>query len=362
MTIRSIKLPMVYPPITSFHHHASLFSIILNNPSAVQWIYNTYVQLEILKPEFRKNPLEGSDVLALDFTIDRINVWSHCPFTTHQYMDRRLINDDSIVELLIQRLAQGYYVLFYVDCFYLSNNRRFKNMHYGHVTFLYGYDLGKKLFYIADFAKPADRYEYGEVSFAQIQMAYSKAKVPTGKHYKYKSLRERFIGFSRLLPNVDYKFDVTLLYDYLHDYLNSVNSRKKHNILEDYPRDVYCQFGLSVYEDIEYYIEQQIDQLLKGERLWADHRELFALADHKQLMMLRLQYLMDAGYLKNTGALVAGFLEIQQLAKKALLFSVKYNLVKNVKLLAKTLPVIKEIRNKEDIAITNLLEKLGPST
>ena len=120
-SINNIKiLPVKYPEITSYPHHANLLSILSNNQEHLAWFYNHYFQLAI-----RESQDKGLDFYKrLDFYIGYgvFTLIKNCPFIADHGLSIDLIRMkwDHIVDFMIDSINCGYYIYFLIDEFYIS--------------------------------------------------------------------------------------------------------------------------------------------------------------------------------------------------------------------------------------------------
>lgn len=91
-------------------------------------------------------------------------LWESCPWISYQRLHRTFVNNkwDSFTGFLIESIKQGYYVLAWFDHYYVPKHSFFQKIHKLHDCFVYGYDIEKEVFYIANFLTD-NKYLYSEI-------------------------------------------------------------------------------------------------------------------------------------------------------------------------------------------------------
>lgn len=120
-----------------------------------------------------------------------------------------------------------------------------------------------------------------------MELAYRTAtfeKRKNGKIYDY----VYNVTLCKYTPSTQYTFDFSELVSQLHDYVNAVDSTHYQEYDVKFKNYRYVH-GLSYYDAISTFLINHC----------CDIRALHVLCDHKQAHLLRLDYLMENGYLSN---------------------------------------------------------------
>jgi len=311
-------LPMKYPTITSYPYHANLLAVISNNNETLPWFYSNYIQLEV--PDDIYN-------MRLDFYSSLL--WKSCPYLYYQRLSRNLINKKwkCISEFIIDCIDSGQYVYFLANYFFIPVSRHYKNRHYAHDIFVYGYDRDENVFFVADFFKDG-KYSFEKVDIQSLIDAYNNLNLTD--NFDWLNGVE-LISFRKNI----FRFNLQTIIDYVSDYINSENTSKKNNVPSEHYKHCWS-YGIDVYKKVAYYT-----QLLSESKIYYDIRPFQILFDHKVIMTQRIQYLEDNDYLNKELGLSEKYKDIQT----------KMQIVRNKVLIAKE-------KDDKDVYI-DILDKLS---
>lgn len=257
-----IRLPVVYPPITSYPYIANSLSILwVKKEKVLPWICDHYIQLVIrpkhsrTRSDFYENADMGSYIIPGNF----------CPFLSWLRNNQTTANFYKFTDYIEYQISHGYYLEACLDVFYLSCSKKFKNKHFIHQTFIYGFDSENKYVFISDF------YDHGK---------YSRKVV------SYDEINKSIEGIDFLInlykfEDFDYKININLLKATADDYINGRDSMNKFQYS-------YQSFNQDIIYGINYY-NYLLDVFIKEEPI--DVRPFHVLYDHKILMKIRLEYL-----------------------------------------------------------------------
>ena len=133
-----MKLPVVYPPITSYPELANIFSIIFTHEEKViPWISDRFIQLVVR---------EGKEAAVVDFYehVDIDNYYSllfGCPFISWLRINSSVIPYDSFSEYVSYCIHHDYYVEPCLDQYYFEFSDCYKKEHFIHSSFINEIDL-----------------------------------------------------------------------------------------------------------------------------------------------------------------------------------------------------------------------------
>ena len=244
------------PPFKSYLHRAYPISVMLaNNPDSACWIRSMFLQLYFdtndpsYKMDFYPIPLYRYECLD------------------DGHIKGCILNEDNIICFSKQLLNNGYYLLFILDEYYIEGTYSYKNTHFDHWIMVHGYDENK--LYCVSYL--SDR------RFQRFTIEY----ITLLKSVKY----VHGIGVYKLVNNFQFDYDFNLANELLYDYINSVNTSKKHRI---YKRPNDALYGRDVYQAM-------IDDL----NFSYDYRYTHVLLEHKENVRYWLQFNgVDIKYIK----------------------------------------------------------------
>ena len=135
------------------------------------------------------------------------------------------------------------------------------------------------------------------------------------------------------------------------DYLFSRNTVVK-SILQELDDNEKVSYGLSVYDEIRSYLEYII---LQNEDRFADYRVFHYLYAHKQIMNLRIRYLLDNGYISEKDYENINYDTIERECLDLRNGIIRYDFVKKKDLLFDAIKLTKEIKKNEEDALFKIL-------
>jgi hypothetical protein len=277
-------LPMKFPPITSYPYQANLLSVILNDDKAIPWYFNNFIQLE--GPKFNDNGMR------IDFYTSLL--WKTCPWIYYQRISRELVSVGwtNIIEFVKNAIDLGFYAYFNVNTYFISAYSSYKKYHGMHDIFVYGYDNNR--LYVADNFKNG-KYSYETIIYNELEEGYYNINLTCGGSLKGETDWLNGIELISFRHKYGYSFNVELVKDDLVDYLFSRNSRKKYWVKSDLYWKEKCIYGIEVYNVIKNYVSE----VIQG-KLDYDLRPFHVLYEHKHVMLSRINYMVDNGYLDNS--------------------------------------------------------------
>lgn len=159
-------LPVKYPPITSFPQYADFLSIALVEDRSLHWLYSHFIQL---RGYYKK----GYPYIKFD----DLPPIEECPFCNEHILKRNFILNKwkDIVDFCIYSINLGYYIIINVDRYFLPVFDGYNKIHNIHPTLIYGYNIEKAIFNVADFYKD-NKYSYSIVNFEDLNKAFINFK------------------------------------------------------------------------------------------------------------------------------------------------------------------------------------------
>ncbi|WP_270564244.1 hypothetical protein [Clostridium beijerinckii] len=328
-------LPVKYPPITSYPHHANILSFLSCNEENLSWFYNYYFQLSINK----------NNDIRLDFNIGYsiIPFIKNCPIVTFHGLSRELIKRkwDTLTNFLIDSIDLGYYIYLVVDKFFIpAYEDQYMKYHSYHDIMIFGYNVEDQNFNIADFFK-GSKYYYSVSAFSKIEEGYQSSEEFDWLH-----------GVILLKEDKSYQpnFSINILKDFINDYLASYNSNARTILINTWLNNKDFAFGLQVYDVLENHLKELSNNIDSF-----DIRPYHVLWDHKKMILLLIKFLFKKGYLKNADYFYS---EFALLEKKILILRnilLEYKITTKKYLINKVILILKETSVKEQHLLQELI-------
>ncbi|MBH5320337.1 hypothetical protein I6N90_21325 [Paenibacillus sp. GSMTC-2017] len=348
-TKRSVKLPFEMPQVYGFLGHAYVLGILQPHEYAQPWIHSSYIQLYM-----SKHYLNDFGEYRLDFYPDLMIAYRNVPWLEYRNSDKRLLNQlgVDIHRYLIAQLERNYYIVTYVDEYYIHNTIVYQQHHFVHDIFIYGYDLDRQIYHVANFDKNR-QFSMQEITFEQFEQASSAVT---------KNSQSLISSLGRLVP-ADYEgskygaglakfdFDLSLIIEVLHDYLESRNSTDRLKLQQ---QPVEGVFGVAIYPKLQQYIARIIEGVQNF-----DVRPFHILWEHKKMMVARVQYLQKLGHLSPETPLLAEFQRLEKKAYTQRNLILKSFMSDNRQILHTLGDSLQDLQIDEQRAITQLIEELG---
>jgi len=209
-----------------------------------------------------------------------------------------IVQNERLTEVVLDLLESGWYVLMYINYYYIQNNDKYLKKHYYHSFMVFDHDADAREFKGALYGK---RQIYGTVTFPYAQLLEATAPHREGKSRRH-GLHKRSILVAlqpALSPEVSCQLDFPNIRMQLVHYLNS--SILPAALINQPLIRGYCQgdlrvssnaaFGIKVYDPLRKYFEYR----RKTNNTNCDPRITRLLLEHKNLMKVRLLRMMQEG-------------------------------------------------------------------
>lgn len=182
----------------------------------------------------------------------------------------------SIHEYIRWNIRHMYYVNVRLDEFYVTERSAYRREHYDHYNLFYGFDDGKRVYYIMGYGKK----DTPVVSELPYEVLDGEIKIGTDLvRYKYSTNEVTLL-----------KFNLKMVIDGLYEFLNDVDSSEKvSNLLAG----EQVSYGISILKILA-------DTESGRFNFRQDKRIAFCLSEHSKLMKERLDYLYENAFLKAT--------------------------------------------------------------
>jgi hypothetical protein len=335
--------------ITSWQWHATLFSIIGDDEKAKNWIFSNYIQLRCYNIE---EIFTGDEMLLADMMPGSSSL-KKCPYLLFSIMTKEQIESycGDIITFIKKTIDLGGYVYGVFDeaKILCDSGADYK---FPHELFIFGYDDETELFNVGDFTF-GEHYSYNTVTYSDVKNGYEVISAPEDHVFKddYKGRR----GIYVIQKNTDdtyYELDTKYIKDTLVEYLESTDSKNHFRMMRNRFNDT--TFGINVYDAVL----KQISKQLTAEDPDFDIRALHLLYDHKVLMMERLKYMMDNGYLEFNGDILDGYMQVQNAMLTARNLLIKCSITGNVDCVDRFANYLNKAKEKEVEVLTQVVDML----
>ncbi|GIQ67355.1 hypothetical protein DUZ99_02500 [Xylanibacillus composti] len=330
-------LPTAAPPIISYLHHAYTLAITRAYPQSISHFYNNYISLRCYQE------------IAQYRNYDYFNFYNfhYYPGLVREQISRDLLSDylnEHIVDFLIRAVDKNFYVLLYVDQYYISASRHYQTTHFTHDVFVHGYDNDERQLYLKGYLKNGSFSDY-QVSYEDFTAAYAN-----GNDYFWWQVYINLFQFD----DGDYPFNVGYLKKQISDYLQAKNPQD--DVLQFInPSGRFQQptnFGVATYDSLQEYF-----QLMRDGEIGNDIRPLQVVWEHKKIMLDRLAYLHEQGYLPDL-SLHNQYEEVKQKTEMARSLFLKYERRQDKSLIDMMAQFMDEVRQSEIAVLEKLLAEL----
>ena len=354
------ELPLVSPPILLYVDYAYTLSILRNYSKTDAWFYSNYIQI------FYQKKGEG-DICKYFITDTYGRVWNpYIPWFNYQSLDRSLVKslNINIMDLVINSLNTNNYVHLYWDEYYVPNGITYNKDHFSHATLIYGYNLTEKCFYTVGFQDTRKTenlgssfysYDKHKISFNDFEQAYYSDANYVGTEISLMKLNDEFT----------YNFDLTVLLQQLNDFylsrnplLNYGTHFNANNIYNNSyfrnPPGSEMIFGMEAYKSLQSFIETAPQDNYKR-----SFQPIYALWEHKKIMLERIEYLQNNKYLSEKHSLNVSYKQIEKKAKALNDYFIKFIISKNDKLITRMVKILSEIDEHEKIVLADMIKELS---
>jgi hypothetical protein len=256
------------------------------------------------------------------------------------YLGYRLLEKEpKIVDFVIDKINKGYYVVIYVDEYYLPVKSVYQKEHYVHNSIIYGYDNTTETFLGIGFNAEL-LFTYLTFKYNDLEIAFEKGK--SYYHISAPWCENNAIELLKLKDYpVEYPFDMQRFLTQLGDYLASVGDNSViFTYMMSQNRIIH---GIDVYDQVV----ECLNKLLEG-TVAIDYRAIHLLVEHKKIMLNRLRYINLHFYNDNAfESLIAEFSQIveqiESIRKKFL--NVSFSISSIESSLQEIFPIIKDTIN-----------------
>lgn len=338
-----IILPFVSNPIIdTYSYHANIVSIASNYSQLKPWIYQRFLRLTYCKDDQYLDFCDGDYFDYYRCNLMKLNgdkylaEYRNNHFLNEEDVTKEIASSD-IIQFVISCLNSGSYLIMHLDHYYIKNSDVYKQFHRIHESLIYGYNLEKKVFYVADNLN-FGKYINVEVSFTDLELARRSTEATDLKRALKVSVVE----------NVDVSINTSEIYGKLKDYLNGTDSSSYGIITEsvgnkyfhkDFEYDWHWHghtsnemfvYGIDIHT---FFIEDL--KLTINEKKYVDIRRYQALLNHKAILIGLVDTMNGNSLISESEPIKLRLTEIEKQCHITRNVSIRYNLTLDLKLLDK---------------------------
>lgn len=305
-----------------------LMSILAGVDGGWEWVLNTHIQLRYSIFKSKKWNLFDSRITFYPYGMHDLtpNIFDLCPFVDKYVIPRKTVFEQypSPLEFVDNALRENYYVSTYMDQFFRKDIRR-KGFY--HPNYVYGIDMGKKEIYLMD------NFEHGKFQHKKLSLSdfLDAFRQVTGNNWEAGV-------FLYKVKKADFHFSLSFVLDQLKDYL--------------YPQEKHCYFHRMICPEFQVDNEEKFETVgfgigcydflidyvnrSKDGRQNCDIRFFCIMEDHKYLMLMRYEYMVqknimdhDVQLQKELEELLQAFRTMKNLYLKYIMTN-RYNILQEI--------------------------------
>ena len=299
-------LPLQYPPITTFPSYSATLGILSVHRESFDWIYSHYIQLcsiEItnastaqFKSKYGYIPIffvdTDSRCLTNIFSDNYFIMRTDCPYLKIFEIPNDLVDSlkETFLTIIKHCINLDMYLYGHLD---VSKIEQYGQAVSGfHEVFIYGYDDAEKVILFADFPISENgQYKHSKCTYEEIENAFFSMKT-----FSYPTTKS--IALIQYSDETPFVFDMKYVRDTVRNYLDPSETDAENfnnyalSSLSCFGWQTKTYLGIEMYSFLKNYMKGQ------SEKDMGLSVELFhGLYDHKNLMMKRVEYFVQKGYL-----------------------------------------------------------------
>ena len=330
--MQSFHLSLSKPIINGYLHHAFPLSIMPNHRYFNNWFYSNYIQLFSAK--------DYSDLAC------PLNFYLYQDYNNYSLLEIGKINRElveSITDIdrfIVNALNKGYYIITFINDFFIPTRDSYQKKSGTHDILINGYD---------HFEGTLTASSYINKKFTQFPIKKSNfIDAYTYNNYAFYDYAHEVL---LLKPNhtIQYPLNYELIIQLLDDYLSSTNSFRS----SFFPTHDKLAFGLDVYK----YLINDLVKVQNGSKGGVDIRPLHLVWEHKKVMLARICFFLEKGYINNS-EYATDYADIEQSAKYLRLLMFIYSATRSYETITTIVERLHKMQNDEYSILSKLLSEL----
>lgn len=314
------------PYVRCYNHHAFPTGILGSYHKENSWLYNNFLQIEF-NPNARR---------PIDFVFDYFFEDERAFIKGYYMIPEGDKNETNFIPIIRELIDSNSYIVGIWDEYYIRAKSPFHRNHYEHNYIIYGYDDIERTLFSAGYV--------GE------NMTWSKFTVKYDEFVKSLVVDKGFIRFNNFIPSRSFnsKINYKKISNGINKYLESDNAVKEHE-------SIYGTQGVQGFFE---FIKNDICKNAEMVHL----PSIFALYEHKKLMLERIIYLDQHNFVKLNGEWEKVLKTNVDIYKKIINLCIKYNLTLNCILGKKIYELGISSLNEETCVLRGVFNKYGNNT
>lgn len=348
------KLHICESPIKVYSNYAYILSVLFNNADAKNWFYSNFIQVKYIRDT------KDKQMFIFNYSMGNLTKYFYnIPYLEVRSLKRSFLLEicSNIIETLCMAIEEGYYIMTVVDEYYLPTRPDYNIKHNLHIILINGFDKEKEYFYSMGFNR--DIYEESILKFEDVFKAISSNEgnneyVRDDFCMLYKLQEKDKIEYLQENYNYfPYELNLKLIKRSLQEYIESVCSDEHFSAFYGVPQN--SEYGIMYYVAMIEYIDKYISGQYEGEvYVVAFH----GMMEHKLVMLQRLKYLQDKGYICEIEDVVDMYEKIAAKAKIIRNLILKYNITKKIDSLKNVKMHLNDMYTIERQAVKTLIEAI----
>ena len=365
-------LPITYPPITTYPGFAATLSILYSHEESYDWMYSHYLQIYAIDKANRDEytlPLGGAPYMVVFFgdTDNRrlTNTNSDFMFFSKekcQYLDSFevpteffIASNEPFISFLKRSIDLDMYMYLYVD---QSNIEMFhRDSGFVHPLFIFGYDDKNSEVHVADFVN--GKFAYFQCSYDELEKAFYSAMTLPNNANNMLPKESDAIALIRYINYAPFTFDYSYIQDTIYEYIYPDETKTERFNNYTMSRHSFRKRTLKTYSgvDVYNYLSDLIELERNAGRDYVDYRIYHAMYDHKEMMIKRLEYFFQQGYLgSDKSAFLEAYNEVRDNTLSIRNSILKYNIKKDKGITDKVVIKLDETKRLEISLLKGLFD------
>lgn len=344
-----IKLPIVFPPPIYYALFAAdKLAIIMNNPSAKNWIYNNFIQLVFYSDNLKKIDSHTHYLSIWPIDLMKIDQRGSNLFLREYVINSNImtLNKANFIDCIKKWINQGLYIIANLDSTKISKTRYYGRKSFCHSAFIFGYN--KTGVYQVDF-RNSGKLDIINVPYEELLEAFFSSELPNIFRTEKNMNVDYNLTLIQLRDNIKCDLNVDVIRFWIEAYLKSKTIQIHNNFFVPFENTVS---GIEIYDGMI----AMIDKMKVDNRI--DYRMFHALYEHKFIMVERVVKLINQGLISNDEDLVSDAEELKKISEVCRLIVMKYNIVPKNELIEELKKNLIELKDKEIVFLNKLKNKL----
>ena len=346
-------LPLQEVGIGAWPEQNFLLGVLLTQETGWDWVMNQFIQLRgshYLR--YRFGDVDAS-ITFYPYGIHQLtpNIFDLCPYINKYTIPKSMVLGiyGRFHEFVRVAINGGFYLSTFLDQFFREDMEG--NYGFHHPAFIYGYDDGRGVVYLAD---NFERGKYGrkEITYNQLNRAF---ELVTGDMWEVSVFLYKLVPYKHRFNSQYVKEQIR---DYIEPgrgicYLNRTVCIDPCYQDEEYTNEVF--FGVQCYGLLLRYLEAIEED--NPDYLSKDWRSFVMLCDHKYLMARRYKHMTEHGWMKRDEGLYKRLKQLEQECTIAQNIFIKYTITEDKNIMKRLKERVKNIRDM-DIECMETFSKL----